>query len=126
MARSKMARKRSEPPPTLRAVRVILYVVAAMSAIWSVALVIGYGATTENIGYAIYQLLPAVASVIVARKIANGGRVVRRWIIGLQIVWIVFGLSRLGQGDPSGVLGLVLPITSLVLVTRRTAREYLV
>jgi hypothetical protein len=118
----------SEPlaaiPQSVTAVRALMYVVAALAGLVAVAFLVGYGATAYNLGVAIWQAIPGVASLILASKIRGGTKGVRRGIIILQVFWILFALGRLGQGDPTGLLGLILPTFVLVLINRKSARRY--
>lgn len=112
-------------PPSLVAARALMFAVAALSVLWSVSFLAGFGVTAENVGNAAVILVPGAGAFLLGRRMRGGDLRLRRWIIGLQLVWIFFALGRLGEGDPSGVLGFIIPIAVLVLVTRDAARCYL-
>lgn len=120
-----MAVARSAPlPSSLRAARVLLYVVAGLSVVWSLAFLVGYGWTAENFGAVLLQLVPGGFSLFLALRLATGQKRVQIGVVALEIVWILLALGRLGQGDATGVLSLLIPAIILILVTRRTARDH--
>ncbi|TDD79607.1 hypothetical protein E1293_22950 [Actinomadura darangshiensis] len=111
-------------PSSLRGARVLMFVVAGLSVVWSLAFLVGYGWTAENFGAVLLQLIPGGLSLFLALRLATGRRRVRTGVVALEIVWMLIALGRLGQGDATGVLGLLIPAVILILVTRRTARDH--
>ncbi|MEU8122740.1 hypothetical protein AB0C21_28855 [Spirillospora sp. NPDC049024] len=111
-------------PTSLRAARVLMFVVAGLSVVWSLAFLVGYGWTAENFGAVLLQLVPGGFSFFLALRLATGRKRIRNGVVALEIVWILIALGRLGQGDATGVLGLLIPAAVLVLVTRQTARDH--
>ena len=112
-------------PSSLRAVRVLLYVTAALTALMTVAILLVAGTDAETLGAATWSALPGVAAFLLARGLHRGG--VRRWrlLVGLEVLFVLFALGALGQGDPRGLTGLALPIAVLVLAFRPAARDYM-
>ncbi|WUH97432.1 hypothetical protein OHR68_28405 [Spirillospora sp. NBC_00431] len=120
-----MTATRTTPlPSSLRAARVLMFVVAGLSVVWSLTFLAGYGWTAENFGVVLFQLVPGGLSLFLALRIAHGSRRVRTGVVALEIAWILIALGRLGQGDATGVLGLLIPAVILILVTRQTARTH--
>ncbi|GLW62206.1 hypothetical protein Arub01_04500 [Actinomadura rubrobrunea] len=122
MGRSRVA----QMPAALTTARVLMFMVAGLSALWVVAFLVGYGVTSENVGAAMVQLLPGAFSFALAVKIRPERPRIRLWINILEVVWVLIAFGRIGQGDVTGVLGLILPGIILVLVNTRAARSYFV
>lgn len=113
-----------EMPGTVKAARVLMYIAGGLSAVLAVLLAVVYGGN-EGVGAALVQGVPAVVSLVMAARLRNGRNGMRWGVVGLQGVWIWFALSRLGADqDPTGVIGLALPIATIVLVNVASARQY--
>lgn len=114
----------AELPSPLRTARVLMCVVAALSALWALAVLVGYGATAENLGVAMVTLLPGAASLALALRMSRGGNRTRIAIIVLEVLWILLAFGRIGQGDGSGLIGVIVPAVVLYLVTRPQSRDF--
>ena len=110
-------------PGTVKAARVLMYVTGGLSAVLAVLLAVVYGGA-EGVGAALVQVVPAVISLVLAAIVHRGRNKMRWGVVVLQAVWIFFALGRMGGGDPTGVIGLALPIATIVLVNVASARQY--
>ncbi|MEV4007337.1 hypothetical protein [Actinomadura sp. NPDC049753] len=111
-------------PNQVRTVRVLMFAAAGLTLVMTLAFFAAVGVTAAAIGAALWFALPGVLSLLLALRVPNGGTGLRRGIIALEIFYILLSLARLGQGDPRGVLNLVLPIVILVLLFRPEAKAY--
>jgi hypothetical protein len=111
-------------PKSVRAIRILMFVVAGLTFLTTLAFLAAVGASAETLGTAIWYTLPGVLSLVLALKIPHGGTRLRKGIIALEIVYILLSLGRLGQGDPQGLFNLVIPIVLLVLLFRPAAKDH--
>ncbi|MES9603938.1 hypothetical protein [Actinomadura sp. NPDC000929] len=111
-------------PNQVRTVRVLMFVAAGLTLVMTLAFFAAVGVTAAAIGAALWFALPGVLSLMLALRVPNGGTGLRRGIIALEIFYILLSLARVGEGDPRGVLNLVLPIVILVLLFRPEAKAY--
>lgn len=111
-------------PNQVRTVRVLMFVAAGLTLVMTLAFFAAVGVTAAAIGAALWFALPGVLSLLLALRVPNGGTGLRRGIIALEIFYILLSLARVGEGDPRGVLNLVLPIVILVLLFRPEAKAY--
>lgn len=80
--------------------------------------------SAANIGALVWISWPGALGFVLAVQVKRPSRV-RFWLIIVVAAVLAFGsLSELGQGDPGGVLALVLPLVILVFVLRRPSRDY--
>ncbi|MEU8528732.1 MULTISPECIES: DUF4398 domain-containing protein [Streptomyces] len=80
----------------------------------------------ELLGLLTYDSLPAVAGLVLARRVRTGGRYVRWGLLAVAAVVALQALGSLRYGDPRGFTQLVLPVTLIVLLCRPAAREWFV
>ncbi|MEV3927154.1 hypothetical protein [Actinomadura coerulea] len=111
-------------PNQVKTVRVLMFVAAGLTLVMTLAFFAAVGVTAAAIGAALWFALPGALSLLLALRVPNGGTGLRRGIIALEVFYILLSLARLGQGDPRGVLNLVLPIVILVLLFRPEAKAY--
>ncbi|GAA4365936.1 hypothetical protein GCM10023088_11860 [Actinomadura verrucosospora] len=111
-------------PNQVRTVRVLMFVAAGLTLVMTLAFFAAVGVTAAAIGAALWFALPGVLSLLLALRVPNGGTGLRRGIIALEIFYILLSLARVGEGDPRGVLNLILPIVILVLLFRPEAKAY--
>lgn len=111
-------------PTALKAARVLMYILGGLSCVLAVSLVIVYGTSGPVMSGAIYQAVPGIASIWLAIYLRAGKKGVWWGAIALQAVWLFFALGRLGNGDPSGLIGLIIPVVTLVLLLRRSTRDH--
>lgn len=111
-------------PSQVKTIRVLMFVAAGWAVLVAVAIFVAEGATAIAIGGALYVLIPATASFILALRIPRGGKPLRRGIIALEIVYALLALGSLAQGDPRGLPQLILPGLVLFLITRPQASEH--
>jgi len=112
-------------PTSLRWARGLLYFAGAVSVLSAIGYIVGFGADAEELGGLVWSTWPGVAALVLAYRMAGGGRKLRIWTIVVCGFWIFMGLGNLGNGDPRGFTSMIIPIIIIVLVTRRSAREYL-
>jgi hypothetical protein len=111
-------------PGQVKAVRILLFVVAGLTVLTLIGFLSSGQVTAESTGLVIWATLPGVIGVVVAPRLARGGRV-RFWVVLLVAALLILGgLGALGRGDPRGITNLVLPGVILFLVTRRPARDF--
>ncbi|GAA0569693.1 hypothetical protein [Actinomadura livida] len=111
-------------PKQVKAVRVLMFVVAGLTFLMTLAFFVTVGVTAAAIGAAIWFALPGALSVVLALRIPRGGTALRRGIIALEVFYVLLALSAIGQDDPRGVTNLVLPAVILVLLFRPDAKAH--
>lgn len=111
-------------PASVRAARVLMYVLGGLSCVLAISLVIVYGTSGPVFSEAFYQVVPGIASIWLAIYLRSGRKGVWWGAVAMQAVWLFFAFGRLGNGDPSGLIGLIIPVVTLVLLLRRSARDY--
>ncbi|WP_053675354.1 hypothetical protein [Streptomyces sp. NRRL B-1140] len=94
----------------------VLYVVTVLS-------VVTYY-SGEIFGILVYDSLPSVAGIYLARRLWQGGVWTSRALIAVQawIVWLSFG--TLLHGDPRGITQAAMPVAVIVLLRRARSREW--
>jgi Flp pilus assembly pilin Flp len=94
----------------------VLYVVTVLS-------VVSYY-SGEIFGILVYDSLPSVAGVYLARRLWRGGVWTSRALIAVQawIVWLSFG--TLMHGDLRGITQAAMPVAVIVLLRRARSREW--
>lgn len=111
---------RIQPPLSVRAQQVVLWIAAAL--LWIVALrnfLVG-GAGAYGFGYALLPALAGAFTAVLAVHMARGRNWVRACVLTLHILFLLIYLSQL----PLGIFGLACSITGLVLILRRSTREF--
>lgn len=114
----------SSLPGPVKAVRVVLYIAAAFTALLVVAGIVAFGLTPELAGALVWESWEGVVAFIVALNLKKPSRVKFWLIIVIAAFYIVGAVASLGGGDPRGITGLILPILLLVFVLRRESRRY--
>lgn len=112
-----------EMPGAVKAARILMYIAGGLSAVLALLLMVVYGGA-EGVGAALVQGVPAVVSLVMAVMLRQGRNRMRWGVVVFQAVWIFFAFGRLGDGDATGVIGLALPIATIVLVNVAPARQY--
>lgn len=110
-------------PGTVKAARILMYIAGGLSAVLALLLAVVYGGP-DGVGAALVQAIPAVISLVLAATLVRGRNRMRWGIVVFQAVWILFAFGRIDSGDVSGVIGLALPIATIVLVNVASARQY--
>jgi hypothetical protein len=111
-------------PTPVRAIRVLLFVAGGLTlmAALNAWLLTGGG---YGLGLALVVAAPGVASLAAGRAV---GTRPKRWLwralIVLEVCYLLWQFSRVGAGDPFGLIGLAFPIALLVLLGRPAARRY--
>lgn len=117
------SRAENRTPGSVKATRVLLYILGAIAVIGTVA---GFVVTRdpEALGQVLGVELPGLVALVLAILI-KPGRVAVRWItVVVAAIDVILGLSVLSTGDPRGITQVGIPIAILVLVNQRTAREF--
>ncbi|MEU6681541.1 hypothetical protein [Streptomyces sp. NPDC046832] len=117
--------RRSPLPKELGWAQVLLWVQFALTALYVVTVlsVVTYY-SGEIFGILVYDSLPSVAGVYLARRLWRGGVWTSRALIAVQawIVWLSFG--TLMHGDLRGITQAALPVAVIVLLRRARSREW--
>ena len=80
--------------------------------------------TGELLGLLVFDSLPAIVGLVLARRVWTGGRYVRWGLLAVAAVVALQAIGSLRYGDARGFTQLVLPVTLIVLLCRSTAREW--
>jgi Flp pilus assembly pilin Flp len=112
-------------PRELGWAQVLLWVQFALTMLYVVTVlsVVSYY-SGEIFGILVYDSLPSVAGVYLARRLWRGGVWTSRALIAVQawIVWLSFG--TLMHGDLRGVTQAAMPVAVIVLLRRARSREW--
>lgn len=115
-----------ELPPPLRAVRVLFMFAAGLTLVMAVATLSVLGADAELVGRLIWASWPGAVVLVIALRLPRlAGS--RRWFAVTVVVcsvWVLGALGTLGRGDPRGLVQLLIPVVSLVLLTRPLSRDF--
>lgn len=112
-------------PPPVRALRVVLYVVAGLSITIFLAGFLAFPVTARAVGLGLWNVWPGVLALVVAGRVTRPSRTTF-WLVWVVALALGLGaLAALGQGDPRGVTGLALPVLIAVLVSRRSSAAFL-
>ncbi|RDG37629.1 hypothetical protein DVH02_13585, partial [Streptomyces corynorhini] len=122
---------RGERPPLptpLRAARVLLHVLFALTCVGGFGVIAG--AVTGGVmsaglvGIALYAALPGVVSWLLAWRVPRRGRRVWGGLAALQIWLIVSSLLNLAAGSYLGLSQLLLPVMILTFLSRPESRQW--
>ncbi|WP_143589879.1 hypothetical protein [Streptomyces africanus] len=117
--------RRSPLPRELGWAQVLLWVQFALTVLYVVTVlsVVTYY-SGEIFGILVYDSLPSVAGVYLARRLWRGGVWTSRALIAVQawIVWLSFG--TLMHGDLRGITQAAMPVAVIVLLRRARSREW--
>jgi hypothetical protein len=111
-------------PTSVRALRVLLYLGGFFTLLATAGFLASEGVRGETVGLAIWSAWPGVTGLVLARRLALGGRRRFRLLAVVAGFWILGALGAVGRGDPRGVSELILPVAITVALARRTAREF--
>ncbi|MEU3887442.1 hypothetical protein [Streptomyces sp. NPDC029041] len=117
--------RRSPLPRELGWAQVLLWAQFALTALYVITVlsVVTYH-SGEIFGILVYDSLPSVAGICLARCMWRGGVWTARALIAVQawIVWLSFG--TLLHGDPRGITQAAMPVAVIVLLLRARSREW--
>ncbi|MEU3934360.1 hypothetical protein AB0E85_20340 [Streptomyces sp. NPDC029044] len=112
-------------PRELGWAQVLLWVQFALTALYVITVlsVVTYY-SGEIFGILVYDSLPSVAGIYLARRLWRGGVWTSRALIAVQawIVWLSFG--TLMHGDLRGITQAAMPVAVIVLLRRDRSREW--
>ncbi|MFC9505613.1 hypothetical protein [Streptomyces sp. NPDC057002] len=112
-------------PRELGWAQVLLWVQFALTVMYVITVlsVVSYY-SGEIFGILVYDSLPSVAGVYLARRLWRGGVWTSRALIAVQawIVWLSFG--TLMHGDLRGITQAAMPVAVIVLLRRARSREW--
>ncbi|MFI6806910.1 hypothetical protein ACIBO6_18060 [Streptomyces luteogriseus] len=117
--------RRSPLPRELGWAQVLLWVQFALTVLYVVTVlsVVTYH-SGEIFGILVYDSLPSVAGVYMARRLWRGGVWTSRALIAVQ-AWIVWlSLGTLLHGDLRGITQAAMPVAVIVLLRRARSREW--
>lgn len=111
-------------PTQVKALRVILYVVASITLLYLAASIIVYADAREVGAAAGMPFFLGAIGAGLAALIKPGRLAVRIGVIVVEALWLLIAVGRIGQGDPTGIFTMILPIALLVLVNVKPTRQY--
>lgn len=105
--------------------RALLWVVVGIAAARFVAGVVGFGLTSGVVGRLLWYTAPGTVAAVAAVRFHGDGRGRRGTVVAVVVLLFWRCVAALGQGSPTGITGLVLPIAMVVLLRRADVRAYL-
>ncbi|MFC3996179.1 polymorphic toxin-type HINT domain-containing protein [Nocardiopsis sediminis] len=108
----------------MRKARACLFTVAAVAMAFLLGGVL-VGLDARDMGELTFAVLPGLLALPCALRLGKGGRPLFWSIIGLQILGLLQALTTLTSGDPRGLPQMLLPVLTLVFVTRPASRGHL-
>ncbi|TDQ55399.1 hypothetical protein [Actinorugispora endophytica] len=112
-------------PGSLKIVRGLLFTYTAITALTVLGGLLAFGVSPEVLGALAYLAIPGTIALVCALRTPRGGRGLLWGIVVLQVVLILLGIGRLGNGEPQGLTNLVLPALVLFFVLLRPSRDRL-
>ncbi|GAA3730854.1 hypothetical protein HDA32_005593 [Spinactinospora alkalitolerans] len=113
-----------ELPPDVKVVRVLLFVLAGLSAVGVVAALVLAGAVTDAlIGALLWAVFPGVLSLVFGLRLPKGGRVLFWSIVVLQALNLFLAVGNLSEGV-QGFTQMLIPVLTLVFVLRAPSRRF--
>lgn len=111
-------------PSPVRAIRILLFIAAGLTLMTALDAWLRTGGA-YGVGVALAVAVPGIVSLVAGRAVGIRPSW-RLWlaILVLEIFYLLWQLSRIGAGDPFGVLGIAFPIAMLILLCRASARRY--
>lgn len=111
-------------PTSVRAVRVLLIAGAVLTVLGAAGAFLVAGFDAETAGQVVWTAWPGVLGGFLARSLYQGGRRRFRLVILVCAFWLLGALGAIGNGQPQGVTGLILPIAILICLTRASSRDF--
>jgi hypothetical protein len=112
-------------PTALAWTRALLFVTAALTALTTLGYVAANGASPESLGRVVWASWPGLLGLVVAIRLRRPDRG-RFWLVVVaQAALVLMALAALGRGEARGLTSLLLPVTTLLLVTRPSSRAFL-
>lgn len=102
----------------------LLYVGGVITLLTSIGYLIAEGFSAENLGQVIWAAWPGIVGLVIAGRLHTGGRRTYWVIVVVAVFWLLGALGSIGQGDPRGITGLILPVATLIALTRRSSRDF--
>ncbi|WP_158714648.1 hypothetical protein [Streptomyces sp. NRRL S-474] len=117
--------RRSPLPRELGRAQVLLWVQFALTVLYVVTVLSAVSYYSGEIfGILVYDSLPSVVGVYLARRLWRGGVWMSRALIAVQ-AWIVWlSLATLLHGDLRGITQAAMPVAVIVLLRRARSREW--
>lgn len=111
-------------PKPVKIARILMLIVAGLSGLLVLVLLLVGGFSSQSLALATWIALPAALNLWLALSLPGAGLGMRRAIIALSAFYILLAVGNLGQGDPRGVTNLMIPAAVIILLTRRSAKEF--
>ena len=115
---------RDRPPLSVRAQRVLLWILAVMMVGNGLVLFMEAGGGAFGIGYALPYALLTACFVLFAVRIGRG----EKWVwVGMVVLYGLLTVLQVGRflgGDPAGFLGFLFLVVCLALALRSSARAH--
>jgi hypothetical protein len=111
-------------PRPVRVARVLLFVGAGLTGLMVSAALLALGISAPLLGSLLWFAWPGVAALVIGLKLPGGGKRLYWATVVVSAFWILSALAALGGGDPRGLTQLILPVAVLVLITRRSAKDF--
>lgn len=114
----------NQMPRPVRVARVLLFVAAGLTGLIVIATLLALGISARLLGALLWFVLPGVAALVIGLKLPGGGKRLYWATVVVSAFWILLALAALGRGDPRSITQLILPVTILVLINRRSAKDF--
>jgi len=111
-------------PRAARAARILLFAGAGFTVLVVVEPLLEFQLSAELLGGLLWVAWPGVAAFVIALKMPHGGKRLYWAAIVVCAFWILGALGTLGHGNPLGITQLIIPISTLVLLTRRPSKDF--
>ncbi|GAA3752983.1 hypothetical protein HDA32_005565 [Spinactinospora alkalitolerans] len=111
-------------PTDLKVVRILLFVLAGLSAVGVVAALVLVEAVTDAVvGALLWAVFPGVLSLIFGLRLPRGGPVLFWSIAVLQALNLFLAVGNLSEGV-QGITQMLIPILTLVFLLRAPSRRF--
>ncbi|QBI53991.1 hypothetical protein [Streptomonospora litoralis] len=119
-----MTREKASRPAAIRAQRVLLWIMAVI--IWMNAWVtfINAGGDFYSLGYALPNAFLGVLLALLAIAIRTRRRWVQITIAAVHVIVLLLEFTRVGGGDPLGLVGMCIAVTGITLIFWPSARRF--
>ncbi|WP_017557370.1 hypothetical protein [Nocardiopsis baichengensis] len=112
-------------PRSLKVARILLFIQAAAVALQITGGLLISHVSPETLAVLAWVAVPGAIALTLALRLPQGRRPLLVTSVVFMSLLLLAALGRIGAGEPQGLINLLFPTAVLVLMLRKSSREFL-